>query len=374
MATISRAAIRRATTGITLRRSAAVAAIGLGLAIAAHADHASVGLGGGAGSPINTESAATLPAGRFSASLRSEYIRYDGFSDRRLADSQLHSLDALLSTSLGLAWGATDDLTLGVRIPFIQRFDLREADHHVYDHGDGEHTHTDRILDLGDPDGLGDATLFGQFRFFQSEDARTHLAALFGVKLPTGDTHERAAHRDFPRQRLDAGSQPGSGSWDSLFGVAATRFAGAFAYDANLLYTFADTGAQHTNLGDSFSYNAAVSYRLGGGRPATPYDLVQTHAWDLILEVNGEWRDRERGGEHGDKDHHDEGEDPTSTHADNHANNHGGNLVYLSPGVRYLNRAGWGLSLSVGVPVITNLNGTQVEPGYRLITSVNLAF
>lgn len=366
-ATTNKTTTRRATTGTTLRRSAAVAAIGLGLAIDAHADHASVGLGGGAGSPINTESAVTLPAGRFSASVRSEYIRYDEFSDRRLADSELHSLDALLSTSLGLAWGATDDLTLGVRIPFIQRFNAREADHHVYEHGDGEHTHTDRIVDLGDPDGLGDATLFGQFRFFQSEDARTHLAALFGVKLPTGDTHERAArYRDFPRERLEAGSQPGSGSWDSLFGVAATHFVGAFAYDASLLYTFADTGAQHTNLGDSFSYNAAVSYRLGGDRPATPYDLVQTHAWDLILELNGEWRDRESGGEHGDEDHHDEGE--------GHANNHGGNLVYLSPGVRYLNKAGWGLSLSVGVPVITNLNGTQVEPGYRLITSINLAF
>ncbi len=334
------------------------------------AEHASVGLGGAAGSPINTESAVTLPDGRVSASLRAEYIRYDEFSDRRLADSELHSVDALLSTSLGLAWGATDNLTLGVRIPFIQRYNAREADHHVYEHGDDEHAHTDRIVDLGDPDGLGDATLFGQYRFFQSADARTHVAALFGVKVPTGDTRERAArYRDFPRDRLDAGSQPGSGSWDGLLGVAATRFVGALSYDVSLLYSFADTGAQHTNLGDSFSYNAAVSYRLGGDRPATPYNLVQTHAWDLILEVNGEWRDQETeeaGGDDGHGDDHDE--------EGGHANNHGGNLVYLSPGVRYLNKAGWGLALSVGIPVITNLNGTQVEPGYRLVTALNLSF
>ena len=37
-----------------------------------------------------------------------------------------------------------------------------------------------------------------------------------------------------------------------------------------------------------------MSYRLGGERPANPYDLMLSHAWDLILELNGEHRERER--------------------------------------------------------------------------------
>lgn len=352
------------------RQAPIILCVGLA-ATTAHADHASVGLGGSAGSPINTESAVTLPSGRFSSSLRSEYINYDAFSDQRLAGTELHSLDTLLSLSLGLAWGVTDDLTFGLRIPYIQRNNLREADQNVYSHGSGAHMHNDRIQGLGDSAGLGDVTLFGQYRFFQSIDKQTHLAALFGVKAPTGETHEKSdKYRSFPRERLETGSQPGSGSWDSLLGFSATRFAGAFSYDASALYSFVETGAQHTNLGDVFSYNAAVSHRLGGGRPTTPYDLVQEHAWDLILELNGEWRDEEvvGGGGHGDE--HAEAGD----HSGGHANNHGGNLVYLSPGVRYLNKAGWGLALSVGVPVVENLNGTQVEPDYRVISAVNVAF
>ncbi|MGK2912916.1 MAG: hypothetical protein ACSLE5_00405, partial [Porticoccaceae bacterium] len=57
------------------RQAPIILCVGLA-ATTAHADHASVGLGGSAGSPINTESAVTLPSGRFSSSLRSEYIDY----------------------------------------------------------------------------------------------------------------------------------------------------------------------------------------------------------------------------------------------------------------------------------------------------------
>lgn len=115
------------------------------------------------------------------------------------------------------------------------------------------------------------------------------------------------------------------------------------------------TGAQHTDVGDVLSYNLATSYRLGGARPANPYDLTQPHAWDLILELNGEHRDREQ------------------THGQ-HEENSGGNIVYLSPGVRYLNQTGWGLALSLGVPVVENFNGTQADPDYRVLSSLNVAF
>ena len=322
----------------------------LGMTATASADHASVGLGGGAGSPIYTESAITLPAGRWSASLRSEYNNFSRIANPQLANSELHSVDTLLSTALGLSYGLTDDLTLGLRLPYIQRQNVREADHHVYDHGAGAHGHANRILNLGDPEGLGDATLFGEYRFLRSSDQQTHLAALFGVKLPTGETRRKHAG-----ERLETGFQPGSGSTDGLLGVAATHLSGALSYDASLLYSVVTTGAQHTDVGDVLSYNLATSYRLGGERPANPYDLAQPHAWDLILEFNGEHRDREQ------------------THGQREENS-GGNIVYLSPGVRYLNKTGWGLALSLGVPMIENFNGTQAEPDYRVLSSLNVAF
>lgn len=322
-------------------------AIGLAVLISmpAAADHAALGLGGGVGSPINTESALTLPAGRWSAGWRGEYVNQGRFDDQRLEDTELHSTDALWVNTLVLAYGVSDDFTLALRLPYIQRFDAREAEHH-HD-ADG---HGGEILDLGDPDGLGDATLFGEYRFFQSADRRSHLALLAGIKAPTGETGRRGGG-----ERLETELQPGSGSWDSLLGLAATHLRGALSWDASLLYSFVNPGAQSTDLGDIFSYSLATSYRLGGARPPSPYDLEQAHNWDLVMELNGEWRDREQihGARQGDS---------------------GGNVVYLSPGVRYLNAAGWNLALSLGVPVVKELNGTQVEPDYRVVSSLHVAF
>ena len=323
------------------------------------ADHAALGLGGSTGSPIYTESALTLPSGRWSAGWRSEYVNQGRFRDQRLEDTELHSTDALWSNTLIVAYGVSDDLTLALRLPYAQRYDVREAEHHQDAGGDighakhGDPTGADQggeILDLGDPDGLGDATLFGEYRFFRSADARTHLALLAGIKAPTGETGRRGGG-----ERLETEMQPGSGSWDSLLGFAATHLRGALAWDASLLYSFVNPGAQGTDLGDVFSYNLAASYRLGGARPPSPYELDRRHNWDLVMELNGEWRDREaiHGKRQGDT---------------------GGNLVYLSPGVRYLHHSGWSLALSLGVPLIQDLNGSQVEPDYRLVSAIHVAF
>jgi hypothetical protein len=321
--------------------------------LSAAADHAALNLGGSAGSPINTESALTLPAGRWSLGWRSEYVNQGRLSDARLADTELHSTDGLWVNALVAAYGISDDFTIALRLPYIQRFNAREADH---DHADaGDHGHDEEglggsIVDLGDPDGLGDATLFGQYRWFRAADDRTHLALLAGIKAPTGETGRHGGG-----ERLETEFQPGSGSWDSLLGVAATHIRGALSWDASLLYAFVNSGAQSTNLGDVFSYDLAASYRLGGDRPPSPYDLERDHNWDLVMELNGEWRDREQiRGEH---------------QADT-----GGNLIYLSPGVRYLHRAGWSLALALGVPVIQDLNGTQVEPDYRVVSTLHVAF
>jgi hypothetical protein len=61
---------------------------------------------------------------------------------------------------------------------------------------------------------------------------------------------------------FDAEFQPGSGSWDVLFGLAYTKRFGAWPFDANVLYMLVTEGVQNTDLGDRFLYNAAISYRL----------------------------------------------------------------------------------------------------------------
>ena len=135
-----------------------------------------------------------------------------------------------------------------------------------------------------------------------------------------------------------------------------------------MLYTLAGDGARDTNLGDRFQYNAAVSYRLRGGEEAEhthshshkdgPADHHHDHgpsemAVDLVLELNGEWSDKQTEGGETDE-------------------NSGGNTVYLSPGLR-LSTDDWSGYLSVGIPVVNDLNGIQAEPDWRVLTGFSVS-
>jgi hypothetical protein len=344
----------------------------------ARADHPSVTVGVGAARPLNTESGMTLPARGWSVGLRSEYIDFDEFSDGRMLalqradpDADVHSVESLLSLSLGVFYGLTDDLTVGLRVPYVRRTGLREpfpgtggdeaavvAAHSTDEHSVVELPGGPAVLGLGDADGLGDVTLFGQYRVLE-HPAGHHLSVLGGLKTPTGRTTVRS------RQglRLETELQPGSGSWDGLLGVAYTRLLGRLSLDGSVLWTIASEGAQDTDLGDGVAFDAAVTYRVGGEPPhAHDGHAHDGHAhparglaWDLILELNGEWRDR--------------------THIGDERNrNSGGTVLHLSPGLRATVAGRVGVGVSFGIPVATDLRGDQVDPSYRVITSIGVGF
>jgi hypothetical protein len=227
---------------------------------------------------------------------------------------------------------------------------------------------------LGDAAGIGDLSLLGQYRFYNSRASQTEAALLFGATLPTGDTGVTTAAGG----PFEAEFQPGSGAWSGLLGVAFTKRFGAWSFDANMLYQFTGEGVQDTDLGDRFHYNAAVSYRIygglfgpagrmnaglpepmyhGGPRAKHHHHDEELHsqrspALDLVLEANGEWHDSQSG-EHG-------------FHS-------GGNTVYLSPGLR-LSVDKWSGFVSVGVPIINDLNGIQPSPEWRLLTGIAVNF
>lgn len=320
----------------------------------ARADHPTVGLGAGGSGPIVTVSAIPLEAGRLAVDLRQELIHFAEFSDAELLrfaeeEREVHSLGWLLSTSLGLAYGLSDDLTAGLRLPYLYRQGIREAHHE--EAGAGPPT----VEDHGDPAGIGDLTLFGEYRFLHRPDAGLHAALLVGLKTPTGVDNRSTGEG----ARFEAEHQPGSGSWDPLLGVAVTRQQERISVDANLLYTLATEGAQSTDLGDALLYNLALSWRLpeaghghGGGASHSSHSHL---ALDLILEANGEFRAKEEVA--GVKDP-----------------NTGGNLLYLSPGVRLSGRDGLSAALSCGVQVFEDLNGAQSEPEFRTLLSVAAGF
>ncbi len=320
----------------------------------------------GTAGPINTISASTLDKGRSVAGVTFEYITLGGLNDRELAratdraheageDEHAHSIGSIISSSFGLAYGVTSNLTLSLRLPYVSRNDIREGHKH-------EHDEPAEIEFRGDSSGFGDASGLAQWRVLNNAATRTEAALLLGVKAPTGQTHEEDAD-DNP---FETEFLPGSGSWDGMFGLALTQRAGLFSFDASGLYTAAGTGQQQTDLGDRVHYNFAVSYRaLGPGLEARHVHENGTAghshtegavgaAIDLILEVNGEWSDHQEVSGL---------EDPNS----------GGHTLYIAPGVRF-SEGQWSGFVSVGIPVVSEVNGVQSESELRVVSGAALSF
>jgi len=329
---------------------------------------------GGAG-PINTISASTLDAGHGAVAFLYEYIKFGGIGNADLIAAagkhiHAHSIGTIQAPSVAVAYGITDDLMVAARLPWVRRTDIREGHH---SHGPGG----DVVDFRGDTSGIGDLTLLGQWRFFNNRQSATEAAFLFGIKAPTGATNRN----DVFGALFEAEFQPGSGSWDPMFGVALTQRFGAWSFDSSMLYIIARRGTQDINLGDRFQYNAAVSYRLFGYQaPVSLTSPVMSHGpvphrhahpldklpgkgpvpaapqWivDAILELNGEWHDYERNG-------------PTRDL------NTGGNTLLFSPGLRVA-RGPVAAFASVGIPIFSRVNGIQSKTEYRVLTGLAYAF
>lgn len=360
---------------MTTRLIAGAGIAALLLSAPAWAHHPSGASSAAGAGPINTISATTLERGESTAAFVYEAIKFRAFSDAELAafagaHIHAHSVDMIMAPTLLYAYGVTKDLTLIARLPYVLRTDIREGSHH---HGGGGVV-TNEAVDRGDSAGIGDLTVMGQFRFLNNRQSQTEAAILLGVKTPTGRTNVK----DNDGERFETEFQPGSGSWDGLFGLAATQRVGRWSFDANVLYQLVTEGAQDTDLGDRFQYNVAISYRVLGAaggpmyvgalpepmyhggpnahrhhhREAPPVTLGP--ALDLVLELNGEWHARE---------------EITGVKEPNS----GGTTVYLSPGLRY-GTDNWSSFVSVGVPVVSNLNGVQTDPDWRVLAGFSVSF
>jgi hypothetical protein len=359
----------------TVKRSALLAGAFSLLASSAFAHHPGGASNTGGAGPITTISASTLEGGHGAVAFIYEYLAFGGLGDSDLVAAagkhiHAHSIGTIQSASVSAAYGLTDDLMVSLRMPWVNRTDIREGHHAHLPGGIVSNTVDFR----GDASGFGDVTVLGQYRFLNHLASRTEAAFLFGVKLPTGATNRF----DQLGELFEAEFQPGSGSTDFLVGAALTRRVGAWSFDTNVLGIVVGRGTQDTKLGDRFLYNAAISYRLVGYAPpeeqaslpssalshgpvphrhAHPLDkipAVPTWTVDAVLELNGEWHDKEE----------------TANVVDP---NSGGHVLLLSPGLRIARGAFSGFA-SVGLPIVNDMNGIQSKTSYRVLTGISYAF
>jgi hypothetical protein len=356
---------------------------------AASAHHPGMGGIGGAGG-IFTIGAGTLDQGQFAFAAFLDYVRLKQLSDATLLaniGNDVHDLQSIESRGFAISAGLTNDLMISVRFPWVRRTGIREgafveAPPLAAAEGEAQEEAPpgSTLHDRGSTAGFGDMTALAQYRFLNSTRSGTQAALLFGFKAPTGKT---SAVDPFG-ELFEPEFQPGSGSWDGLFGAAfSQRLTPALSFHANVLAIATGTGTQDTNLGNRFLYNAAFAYRLFGEtsaphshNPLNAYahaghshrpaghshgptaakkraEASQAHvALDAFLEVNGEWHDKQR----------------TAGIVDP---NSGGNTVYVSPGLR-LTVENWSSYVLVGFPVANDLNGIQASPSWRMIGGVSV--
>jgi hypothetical protein len=188
------------------------------------------------------------------------------------------------SRALAFAYGITNDLTVSLRLPWVRRTGILEG---VQEDPADPAT----VRDRGTTSGFGDVTVLGQYRFLNNRVSGTQAACCSVFKAPTGATNLV----DPFGETFEAEFQPGSGSWDGLFGAAfSQRLTPALSFHANVLAIATGTGTQDTNLGNRFLYNGALAYRLFGETAGEPHSHSPQNAFAHAGHVIRGWRPRLR--------------------------------------------------------------------------------
>ncbi|MCE2928871.1 MAG: transporter [Candidatus Caenarcaniphilales bacterium] len=313
----------------------------------------------GIGGPIITLPAYTMKQGSTSLSFGLNYLdssRLSTSSTRTVLNSKNHADDnsGSISPSIGLAYGLTDEINIFASLPYNINIGFREIS------GDG-------IEDQGNSIGFGDLSLLGQYKFLDTN--KFQAALIGGIKIPSGQDDVMADNNE----KFEAKNQPGSGSFDPLFGFALSKQYDGFGLDFNFLYKLTTEGSQNTDIGDSANYSFAISRAINHshqdpfvhshneGSKATnviekifPEHIAGQHlTWDLVLEAITHW----------------EAKPEIDGVADA---NHGGTTVSLHPGLRMTINEELVTNLSLGFPVVEDLNGEQGGRNFQLLFNVGV--
>ena len=312
-------------------------AVGIGLVAfqVAHADHGPGTSGGGA----STQSGETIKPGKFAVELREDYTEFEHLSSAQIAAKAAKAgsfdlLDRSFLSSVSLSYGVVEDFQLGLTLGYYQAVNAAEAE---FDAGTGN----TEIATL-DPDGLTDLWLTGKYRFYRGPIGS--MAVFGGVKFPTG----RNDVKNSAGEPVEPSATAGSGSYDGMLGLAYSRFlTSRFTLDTSAQYTLR-TEANGFRLGDRIDGGVAVAYRF-------TEDIQKYPQVSAFAEANVRYLF---------KSEDDGAKDP----------NTGGTALFLTPGVRVGFTKNLSFTLSAPLPVLQDLNGTQLKTSYKVNGGLTLSF
>jgi len=226
-------------------------------------------------------------------------------------------------------YGFTSKASILVKVPFLDK----------------------ELSSLNSPDrgdnGIGDITVLGKYRVHtvNFKGGTSRLSLIGGLELPTGDDDESDSQGTLP-----ASLQLGSGSVDVIAGGAYTYQTLSHEFDMDLRYIF-NQEANDFEFGDVFKYNFSFQKRI---HPSVLPDEGIYSQWNALIELNGSYSQHS--------------ESSGSSVADS-----GGHTLFLSPGIQFVSQRAV-VEASVQLPVVQDLNGTQVETDYTLVLSFRYQF
>ena len=196
--------------------------------------------------------------------------------------------------------------------------------------------------------GLPDSRLFVQYDGLYSRNSPgglTRLAGVLGIQLPTG------------ADRFSTGSLAYTGG---LIFEKAMRL--KYVFTADFQYTFTTANTQGLKVGNRARFDVVPAYFLISEGKASPdaswvrkmYDRLFRNGAYFILEFNGTWQAHARQG--------------------NDIANTGGTTLSISPGIQYFLSDRFLAEFSAPIPVIKELNGTQLEPDSTFLFGFRVLF
>jgi hypothetical protein len=298
---------------------------------------------GSSSCPIDLHALGLTDASALVADLSFQYIRQDRLRGH-VPETEHHELQSINRVAtLTLSYRATPSLQFIATAPYISR----SHDHVELASGDLESW---RFHDLGD------ASLQARWRAYRAESpVGSSLWLSGGVKFPTGSAHE-ASRGDDPEE-AEVPLQPGSGSTDLLLGATwqsgilrETPLQGMMG-NTTLIPLFASVSYRRNGSG-THRYRIGNELQLSAGSeyPLTP----KVH---LLGQVNVRHRAKDSVG--------DTEENPDLT---------GGTFVYLSPGIRISVTRSLSAYGYVQLPVMQDVNGTQLTSRVNYLVGVQQRF
>jgi hypothetical protein len=307
----------------------------LATATTARADHGPGTSGGGA----STQSGETLKPGKFSVELRTDYTEFENLSAAQIEAKAAKAggfdlLDRSFLSTIGISYGVVENFQVGLTIGYYNAVKPREAE---FDAGTG-----DTEIATFDPDGLTDMWLTGKYRFYRGPAGS--FAVFGGVKFPTGKFDVKNSEGE----RVEPSATAGSGSYDGMLGLAYSRFfTSRLTFDASAQYTLR-TEADDFKLGDRIDAGVAFAWRF-------TEDIQKFPQVSAFAEMNVRYLSKSE--EDGERDP-----------------NTGGTALFLTPGLRVGFTPNIAFTVSSPLPVVQDLNGTQLKTSYKVNGGLTLSF